>query len=179
MKEKQLIDRIVVEIKAEKGYELANEQVANQLRMIADEIDEGMKGNNYTDNMPHEEEQFEVLWEHECTSYGFRMGDKSLICQHYYGSEKKPKKYIVLVSVYDEENTQAYPLGGVFNTEEQAKEYIRQHVYEVIDSHWTKGRRNTEDGYEAEYTVEGGFVAQDMYSGQSLEIEIREVEEML
>ena len=87
----ELIDRIVVEIKAQQGYTLAPEQVANQLRMIADEIDEGMKGNNYTDHMPHEEEHFEVLWEHECTSYGFRMGDKSLICQHYYGSEPKPR----------------------------------------------------------------------------------------
>ena len=87
----ELIDRIVVEIKAPQGYTLANEQVANQLRMIADEIDECMKGNNYTDHMPHEEEHFEVLWEHECTSYGFRMGDKSLICQHYYGSEPKSR----------------------------------------------------------------------------------------
>lgn len=87
----ELIDRIVVEIKAPQGYTLAPEQVANQLRMIADEIDEGMKGNNYTDHMPHEEEHFEVLWEHECASYGFRMGDKSLICQHYYGSEPKPR----------------------------------------------------------------------------------------
>lgn len=85
------------------------------------------------------------------------------------------KKYIIIVSVYDEENTQAYPLGGVFDNEEQAKEYIRKHVYEVIDSHWTKGRRNTEDGYQAEYTFHGDFVAQDMYSGQYLEIEIREV----
>lgn len=87
----ELIDRIVVEIKAQQGYTLAPEQVANQLRMIADEIDDGMKGNNYTDHMPHEEEHFELLWEHECTSYGFRMGDKSLICQHYYGSEPKPR----------------------------------------------------------------------------------------
>ena len=88
----ELIDRIVVEIKAPQGNTLAPEQVANQLRMIADEIDDGMKGNNYTDHMPHEEEHFEVLWEHECTSYGFRIvSDKSLVCQYYYDSEPKPR----------------------------------------------------------------------------------------
>ena len=179
MKELQLIDRVVVEIRGEEGEKCSPFDIAQELRKIADRIDDCIKGDNELRTNPNNGHHTELLWERECTAYGFRMGDKSLIGMHYYGSEKKPKKYIVIVSVYDEENTQAYPLGGVFNTEEQAKEYIRQHVYDVIDSHWTKGRRNTEEGYEAEYTVAGGFVAQDMYSGQSLEIEIREVEEML
>ena len=175
MKELQLIDRVVVEIKAQQGYELANEQVANQLRMIADEIDDGMKGNNYTDHMPHEEEQFEVLWEHECTSYGFRMGDKSLICQHYYGSEK-PKKYIIIAHNYDRENSSAYPVGGIFATEESAKEYLRTHIDEIKSNHWTATRVDGEDRYSEEFT-DAGWHAEDWDDGASLELEIHAMED--
>lgn len=95
MKQLQLIDRVVVEIMSQDGTELTASNIANQLRMVADEIEDGIKGNNYTDedwtgDTTESKVGFEVLWEHECTDYGgFRMGDDSLIRDAYYGSEKK------------------------------------------------------------------------------------------
>lgn len=86
MKELQLIDRVVVEIKDAYVDDCTNEYVASVLRGIADQIVNGRKGGRYSPD-----EGFEALWEHECPSYGgFRMGDKSLIAMHYYGSEPKP-----------------------------------------------------------------------------------------
>ena len=90
MKELKLIDRVVVEIKSEEGSQSRNTQMAALLQDISEQILNGMKGNESLHTSPigiHTE----VLWERECTDFGFRMGDKSLIGMHYYGSEKKPK----------------------------------------------------------------------------------------
>lgn len=88
MKELKLIDRVVVEIRGEEGFSLTPDQLKNMLQFIAHKIaDEGMKGDNFTDE--YGGPKFEVLFERECTDYGFRMGNKSLIGMHYYGSEKK------------------------------------------------------------------------------------------
>lgn len=97
MEQTKLIDRVVVEIMAEDGTELTASNIATQLRMVADEIEEGTKGNNYTDtdwtNESRESKvEFEVLWEHECTNYGgFRMGDDSLVHKAYYEKCDDPR----------------------------------------------------------------------------------------
>lgn len=87
MKELQLIDRVVVEIKDADVEDCTNEYVASVLRSVANEIENGMKGNNYVPDTG-----CEVLWEHECQQYGgFKiLSNKSLISQYYYGSEPKP-----------------------------------------------------------------------------------------
>ena len=83
MKELQLIDRVVVEIKSE--GEPCPTDIANQLRLIALEIEEGCSGRSRS-----YQNGCECLWQHETPEYGgFRMGNKSLIGMHYYGSEKK------------------------------------------------------------------------------------------
>ena len=88
METTKLVDRVVVEFKGPQGHTLANEFIANKLREIADAIEDGRSGDDFTEDIGAE---FEVLWEHESVSYGgFRMGDKSLIGMHYYGSEPKP-----------------------------------------------------------------------------------------
>lgn len=86
MKEPKLIERVVLEIKSEMGEDgLSLHHLADELRCIADEIEDGMSAGDET------ECGREYLWEHECPRYGgFRMGDKSLICQDYYHSEPKP-----------------------------------------------------------------------------------------
>lgn len=180
MKELQLIDRVVVEIRGEEGSseKLSLVAIANRLRMVAEQIENGMKGNEWLEENPQSHEYKEVLFEHECTEFGFRMGDKSLIGMHYYGSEKKPKKYIIIVHVYDEENSQAYPLGGLFGSQISAYNYLMTHVDEVKNNHWAKGRTNKEDNYD-EGATPTGWTAKDLYSGQSLEVEIHEMEEML
>ena len=81
MKEFQLTDRVVVEVR---GEECSLEQVAATLRAVAEMIEQGRKGGEFPIGNAGD-----VLWEHECTDYGFRMGNKSLIGMHYYGSEKK------------------------------------------------------------------------------------------
>lgn len=88
MKELKLIDRVVVEIKCEEGSQSRNTQMAALLQDVSEQILNGMKGNESLHTSPigiHTE----VLWERECTDFGFRMGNKSLISMHYYGSEKK------------------------------------------------------------------------------------------
>lgn len=80
-------------------------------------------------------------------------------------------KYIIIVHVYDVENSQAYPLGGLFGSQISAYNYLMTHVDEVKNNHWTKGRTNEEEGYD-EGATPIGWNAQDMYSGQSIEIEI-------
>ena len=87
------------------------------------------------------------------------------------------KKYIIIVHVYDEENSQAYPLGGLFGSRMSAYEYLMTHVDEVKNNHWAKGRTNEEDDYD-EGATPTGWTAQDLYSGQCLEVEIHEMEEM-
>lgn len=93
MKELQLIDRVVVEIRGEEGTSerLSLVHIANELRKVAEQIENGMKGDEWVEEDMRTHEHREVLFEHECTEFGFRMGNKSLICQYYYGSEKKPK----------------------------------------------------------------------------------------
>lgn len=88
------------------------------------------------------------------------------------------KKYIIIVSVYDQENTQAYPLGGVFDLHEQAEEYIREHVNEVKSNHWTRDCVDGKDFYKEEFSISGSFHAQDTSDGASLDIVIHEVPEM-
>lgn len=97
MEQTKLIDRVVVEIMAQDGTELTARNIANQLRMIADEIEVGIKGNNYTDedwtgDTTESKVGFEVLWEHECADYGgFRMGDDSLVHKAYYEKCDDPR----------------------------------------------------------------------------------------
>jgi hypothetical protein len=86
-------------------------------------------------------------------------------------------KYIIIVHVYDEENSQAYPLGGVFNTEKAARDYMHEHIEEVKSNHWTKDRVDGKDYYEESW-IPTVFYARDMYSGQSLEVELHSMQEM-
>ena len=87
MKTTKLTDRIVVEIKGEQAGTYPPHFVAEQLRAIADAIETGTKGNNYTDC------SHEILWEYECPEYGgFKIvSNKSLISQYYYHSELAPR----------------------------------------------------------------------------------------
>lgn len=85
------------------------------------------------------------------------------------------KKYIIIVSVYDEENTQAYPLGGVFDNHQKAEEYIREHVNEVKSNHWTRDCVDGKDFYKEEFSIGGSFHAEDTSCGESLDIDIHEV----
>lgn len=84
------------------------------------------------------------------------------------------KKYIIIVSVYDQENTQAYPLGGIFDSHKAAKDYMLEHLDEVLGNHWTKDRKDGIDEYFEEVNLTG-FEAKDNDTGQSLEIDIHEV----
>lgn len=88
------------------------------------------------------------------------------------------KRFIIIVSVYDQENTQAYPLGGVFDSEREATKYLNEHLEDVKDNHWTKGRIRGEGQYHEEQSMIGNFIAQDLYNGASLEINIHTLEEM-
>lgn len=143
MKELQLIDRVVVEIRGEEGSSerLSLVAIANRLRMVAEQIENGMKGDEWIEENPQSHEYKEVLFEHECAEFGFRMGDKSLISMHYYGSEKKPKKYIIIAHNYDRENSSAYPVGGMFASRESAEAYLRDHIEEIKSNHWTAKAR--------------------------------------
>ena len=90
MKELKLIDRVVVEIKSEDTQKVSNEWIARQLEMVAQRIRDCYKGGTSDWEGNDIPENTELLWEHECPDYGgFRMGDKSLIGMHYYGSERK------------------------------------------------------------------------------------------
>lgn len=91
MKELKLIDRVVVEIRGEEGEKCSPFDIAQELRKIADRIDDCIKGDNELRTNPNNGHHTELLWERECTAYGFRMGDKSLIGMHYYSSEPKPR----------------------------------------------------------------------------------------
>lgn len=84
------------------------------------------------------------------------------------------KRFIIIVSVYDEENTQAYPLGGIFDSHKAAKDYMLEHLDEVLGNHWTKDREDGIDDYFEEVNMTG-FEAKDNDTGQSLEIDIHEV----
>jgi hypothetical protein len=90
MKELKLIDRVVVEIKSEDTQKVSNEWIARQLEMVAQRIMDCYKGGTSDWEGNDIPENTELLWERECTDFGFRMGDKSLISMHYYGSEPKP-----------------------------------------------------------------------------------------
>lgn len=82
MKELKLIDRVVVEIKGDDNASIWN--VAEQLRRIADMIEDGIEGGKYYPN-----EDTELLWEREHPENGgFRMGNRSLICDAYYGAKQ-------------------------------------------------------------------------------------------
>jgi hypothetical protein len=80
--------------------------------------------------------------------------------------------------VYDQENTQAYPLGGIFDYHATAEKYIADHWREVKNDHWAKDCVNGEDFYKEEFTIGGGWCAQDMSCGESIEINIHTLEEV-
>lgn len=176
MKELKLIDRVVVEIKSEEDSQSRNTQMAALLQDVSEQILNGMKGNESLHTSPtgiHTE----VLWERECTDFGFRMGDKSLISMHYYGSEPKPKKYIIIAHNYDRDNSDAYPVDNrLFATEEAAKTYLREHIDDIKSNHWTADRVDGENGYSEEFTFTG-WEAHDSDDGASLELTITEVTE--
>ena len=88
------------------------------------------------------------------------------------------KKYIIIVSVYDEENTVAYPLGGIFATREDARKYIADHWQEVKNDHWAKDCVDGEDYYREGFAAGGRWYAQDASDGASIEIDIHQLEEM-
>jgi len=80
MKEFQLTDRVVVEVR---GEECSLEQMAATLRAVAEMIEQGRKGGEFSIGNAGG-----VLWEHECTDYGFRMGRRSLISDAYYSTKQ-------------------------------------------------------------------------------------------
>ena len=88
MKQLQLIDRVVVEIKSEEGEKCSPFDIAQELRKIADRIDDCIKGDNELRTNPNNGLHTEVLWERECIDFGFRMGNKSLISDAYYGAKE-------------------------------------------------------------------------------------------
>lgn len=85
------------------------------------------------------------------------------------------KKYIIIVEVYDQENTDTYPLGGVFDTQKDAVDYMNAHLKEVKSQHWTNFKDIEMNGYEEKYVTDSYFLAKDVYDGQSLEVSVREV----
>lgn len=175
MNELKLIDRVVVEIRGEEGEKCSPFDIAQELRKIADRIDDCIKGDNELRTNPNNGQHTELLWERECTAYGFRMGNKSLIGMHYYGSEKKPDKYIIIAHNYDRENSDAYPVGKrIFATEEEAKAYLREHINNIKSDHWTADRVDGEDDYSEEFTCTG-WEAHDSSDGASLELTITQV----
>lgn len=179
MKPLQLIDRVVVEIRGEEGTSerLSLVHIANELRKVAEQIENGMKGDEWVEEDMRTHEYREVLFEHECTEFGFRMGDKSLIGMHYYGSEPKPEKYVIIVHNYDQDNSDAYPVDGrLFASEEAAKTYLREHIDDIKSNHWTADRVDGEDDYSEEFTCTG-WEAHDSDDGSSLELTISQVKE--
>lgn len=176
MKELQLIDRVVVEIKSEEDSQSRNTQMAALLQDVSEQILNGMKGNESLHTSPtgiHTE----VLWERECTDFGFRMGDKSLISMHYYNSEPKPDKYVLIAHNYDRENSSAYPVDNkLFATEEEARQYLRDNIESIKSNHWTYNRVDGEDGYYEEFTSTG-WEAKDMNDGSCLEVEVSQLKE--
>ena len=89
------------------------------------------------------------------------------------------KKYIIIVSVYDQENTCSYPLGGVFATHKDAEDYIAEHWQDVKNDHWASGYVVGDvPGYHEEFTMCGGWFACDDYDGASIEIEIHTIDDM-
>lgn len=80
MKDFQLTDRVVVEVH---GEECTLEQMASALRAVAEMIEQGRKGGEFPIG-----NKGDLLWERECTNYGFRMGNRSLIRDAYYGAKE-------------------------------------------------------------------------------------------
>lgn len=66
-----------------RGEECSLEQIAATLRAIAEMIEQGRKGGEFPIGNAGD-----VLWEHECTDFGFRMGNRSLISDAYYGAKE-------------------------------------------------------------------------------------------
>lgn len=100
MKTLHLTDRIVVEIKREKNEDLLW-FIADRLEIIAAKIKDGCKGGTFEwGDEPDCPANTEVLWEHECHEYGgFKMGNRSLISDAYYGA----KEYFEVCSVTKED----------------------------------------------------------------------------
>lgn len=89
MNELKLQDRVVLEIRCTDSTDrLCSDYIEEQLHKIAHAIHNGMKGDIWKDE-DIDNGEVEIMWERECTSYGFPIGKQSLICQHYYNSEKK------------------------------------------------------------------------------------------
>lgn len=81
MKELKLIDRVVVEIRNdENASQCQSRFVAEQLRKIADLIEDGYTGRTWM-----ADEHTDVSWERKKRSTGFKIvSNKSLISQYYY-----------------------------------------------------------------------------------------------
>lgn len=118
MKELKLIDRVVVEIKGDDNASIWN--VAEQLRRIADMIEDGIEGGKYYPN-----EDTELLWEREHPENGgFRMGNRSLICDAYYGAKQTFE--VCCVEREDLENRD-------FDTRELTNEDMQRIAYKAGD----------------------------------------------
>lgn len=87
----KLQDRIVLEVFGKE--ECTPAYVAELLRQIADQIEfDCRKGGSYDDEYigePDRAEPYDILWERECPNYGgFRIGNRSLIRDAYYGAKE-------------------------------------------------------------------------------------------
>ena len=164
----------MVEINAEEGAECMASCVATHLRIVADQIENGIKGDNYLLERPSNGQKTEVLWEHESKNYGgFRiLSDKPLIRQFIYGSEPKPEKYVIIVHNYDQDNSGSYPMDNkLFASIEEAYHHLRDNIQRLKNNHWTANRVDGEDHYSEEFTVTG-WEAEDSFDGESLEATI-------
>ena len=90
----------------------------------------------------------------------------------------KMTKYIIIVSVYDEENTRAYPIGWLFPTREEAERYIADYWKRIKSDHWTCDKVDGIGGYTEGFNAVGDWIGEDAFDGRSLEITIHEVEEL-
>lgn len=96
MKQLQLTDRVVVEVHAE---ECTLEQMAAALRAVAEMIEQCRKGGEFPIG-----NKGNLLWEHESKDNGgFRIGNRSLIRDAYYGA----KEFFEVCSVSKDDIEQA------------------------------------------------------------------------
>lgn len=84
-----LKDRIVIEINSESGKEITSQFLYELLGTLAAQIADGHKGGSMSWDEKSIPASTEVLWEHECREFGgFKMGDRSLIRDAYYGAKE-------------------------------------------------------------------------------------------
>jgi len=113
MKVLELKDRIVLEVFGKE--ECTPSYVAELLRQVADQIElDGRKGGSYDDEYigePDKAEPYNILWERENREFGgFRMGERSLISDAYYGT----KEFFEVCSLSKEDiEQQGFDAGGL------------------------------------------------------------------